>query len=152
MARYVGTLETARPAEEVFAYMSDFSSTQEWDPGVAEAQRLDSGPIGVGSEFRVLALFLNRKIPLIYRIVGYDPPRVTTLRAESSTVISLDTITVASAGGVTRITYDAELSLRGPLKLLDPVLRLVFDRLGDRALAGLRRTLDAPESGAPADP
>jgi carbon monoxide dehydrogenase subunit G len=152
MAHYLGSLETSRPAEEVSAYMSDFSTTQEWDPGVAEAQRLDTSAIRVGSEFRVLASFLGRRIPLTYRIIEYDPPRVTTLRAESSTVVSLDTITVASAAGVTRITYDAKLSLRGPLKLFDPLLGLVFNRLGDRALAGLRRTLGTPESGGPARP
>lgn len=145
MAHYLGTLETSRPAEEVFAYMSDFSTTGEWDPGVAEAQRLDQKAIGVGSEFRVVAAFLGREIPLVYRITEYDPPRLTTLRAESSTVVSLDTITVESHGGVTHITYDANLSLQGALKLFDPVLALVFKRLGDRALAGLRGKLGTAE-------
>ncbi len=152
MAHYLGSLQTARPADEVFAYLSDFSTTAEWDPGVAEAQRRDQAAIGVGSEFRVVAAFLGRKIPLVYRITDYDPPRLTTLRAESSTVVSLDTITVESAGGLTRITYDANLSLRGALKLFDPALALVFKRLGDRALAGLRSTLDTGEPGAAARP
>jgi hypothetical protein len=44
----------------------------------------------------------------------------------------------------TRVTYDADLALRGILRIADPLLGLAFNRVGDRALAGLRRTL-APE-------
>ena len=40
------------------------------------------------------------------------------------------------------VTYDATLELRGPLALLDPLLGIVFDRIGDKAAAGLIRVLD----------
>jgi len=45
MARYKASLDTPRPPDEVFAYLSDFSTTAEWDPGVVEAERLGD-PIG----------------------------------------------------------------------------------------------------------
>jgi hypothetical protein len=54
MARYTATVETPRTRRDVAAYLSDFSTTQEWDPGVVEAQRLDDGPVGVGSRFRIV--------------------------------------------------------------------------------------------------
>ena len=60
-ARYTATLETPRKRRDVAAYLCDFSSTQEWDPGVVEAQRLDRGPVSrLGSRFRVVARFLGR--------------------------------------------------------------------------------------------
>ncbi|MGA2926547.1 MAG: hypothetical protein ABSG43_11220, partial [Solirubrobacteraceae bacterium] len=37
--------------------------------------------------------------------------------------------------------YDADLALKGLLRITDPLLGLAFNRVGDRALAGLRRTL-----------
>ena len=37
MARYRAALDTPRERDDVFAYLSDFSTTQEWDPGVVEA-------------------------------------------------------------------------------------------------------------------
>ncbi|CAB4659805.1 unannotated protein [freshwater metagenome] len=40
------------------------------------------------------------------------------------------------------MTYDAELKLNGPLGLADPILRLTFGRIGDRAAAGLIRVLE----------
>jgi carbon monoxide dehydrogenase subunit G len=141
MARYVASLETARPIGEVFDYLSDFSTTREWDPGVVEAQRLDEGPVAIGSEFRLLAKFLGRTNELTYRIVELEPPATVALRGENATVVSFDRITLEPAGGGTRITYDAELTLNGPLRIAEPLLALAFNRVGDRALAGLRATL-----------
>jgi carbon monoxide dehydrogenase subunit G len=142
MAHYKASLDTPRPPEEMFAYLSDFSTTVEWDPGVVEAERLGDAPVREGTEFRLVAVFLGRKTPLTYRIVEYDPPSAVTFRGESSTVVSLDRITFEPSDGGTRITYDADLALKGALKLADPLLRVAFKRVGARALAGLRSTLE----------
>ena len=141
MAHYNASVDTPRPPDEVFAYLSDFSTTEEWDPGVVEAERLGDAPICEGTEFRLVADFLGRKTPLTYRIVEYDPPSAVTFRGENSTVVSLDRITFEPSDEGTRITYDADLALKGPFKLADPLLGFAFKRVGDRALAGLRKTL-----------
>jgi carbon monoxide dehydrogenase subunit G len=143
MAHYNASVDTSRPPDEMFAYLSDFSSTQEWDPGVIEAERLGDAPIRKGTEFRLLASFLHRKIPLTYRIVEYDPPNAVTFRGESSTVVSLDRITFEPSESGTQITYDADLVLKGPFKLAGPLLGVAFKRVGARALAGLRKTVGA---------
>ncbi len=39
------------------------------------------------------------------------------------------------------MTYDADVSLKGPLKLFDPIMKLGFRRAGDKAAGGLRKTL-----------
>lgn len=142
MAHYNASLDTQRPPERMFAYLSDFSTTAEWDPGVIEAERLGEEPVREGTEFRLLASFLGRKTPLTYRIVEYHPPSAVTFRGESPTVVSLDRITFEPSNGGTRITYDADLALKGALKLADPLLRVAFKRVGARALAGLRSTLE----------
>ena len=88
MARYRATIDTPRERDDVFAYISDFSTTQEWDPGVVEAERLKEAAVGEGTEFRLVAEFLGRKTALTYRIVEYDPPHAVTFRGENATVIS----------------------------------------------------------------
>ena len=144
MARYVTTIDSPRPREEVFAYLRDFSATQEWDPGVAEAARLDEGEIVVGSKVRVVADFMGRKTPLVYEVTAIDPPSSITLRGENATVVSLDTMTFEPTDtGGTRIVYDADLTLKGPMRLADPLLKLVFNRIGDKADAGLRKAVGA---------
>jgi carbon monoxide dehydrogenase subunit G len=141
MARYKASVDTPRSPEEAFAYLSDFTTAAEWDPGTVQSDRLGEGPLGEGAEFRLVAAFLGRKTTLIYRIVEYKPPHAVTFRGENSTVVSLDRITFEPAGGGTRITYDADLTLKGALKVADPLLALVFNRVGGNALAGLRKTI-----------
>ncbi|MDE3070906.1 MAG: SRPBCC family protein [Acidobacteriota bacterium] len=143
MAHYNASVTTPLSPEQAFAYLSDFSTTAEWDPGVIEAERLGELPVGEGSEFRLLASFLGRQTPLTYRIVEYDPPSSVTFRGENATVLSLDRITFEAAGAGTRITYDADLALKGPMRVAGPLLALAFKRVGDRALKGLERTIGA---------
>jgi len=141
MARYKATVDTPHHPDEAFAYLSDFSTTAEWDPGVLEAERLGDAPVAEGSEFQLVADFLRRKTTLTYSIVEYDPPNAVTFRGENSSVVSLDRITFERSDGGTRITYDADLALKGPFRIADPLLALAFKRVGDRALAGMRKTL-----------
>ena len=141
MAHYNASLETLLSPAEAFAYLSDFSTTEEWDPGVVEAERLGDGPVAQGTEFRVVAEFLGRKSTLVYEVVEFEPGEAVTLRGENATVVSLDRMTFEPSAGGTRITYDADLALKGPMRLADPLLRLAFKRVGDRALEGLRAKL-----------
>ena len=143
MARYVASLTTARPLEEVFDYLADFSTTAEWDPGVVEASRVGDGPVGLGSRFDLVTEFMGRKTELSYEIVAFDRPHLVTLRGENATVVSLDTITFEATDAGTRLTYDADLTLKGALRLGDPLLKLVFGRIGDAAVGGLTKRLDA---------
>jgi hypothetical protein len=150
MAKYTATIATPRPPDEVFAYLSDFSRSLEWDPGVVEAQRLDDEPISKGSEFRIVAEFLGRRTSLLYRVVEFDPPRLITFRGVNSTVVSVDRLTFENFGGGTQLTYEADLTLKGPFKVADPILGLAFSRVGDRALNGLREALLPENAGAAA--
>ena len=141
MARYTATIEVPKPLEETFAYLSDFANTREWDPGVLEAEPLVEGPPDVGSLYRVVALFLGRRAELRYEVTAFEPPKRVVLEANSPTVRSLDEIRFEATAEGTRITYDADLRLKGVLALSDPLLGVVFRRVGDQAVAGLRATL-----------
>ena len=150
MTHYAATVTSPGSPAEVFDYLADFSSTAEWDPGVSEAWRLTGEPLRVGARFHVVANFLGRGVTLEYRTVEIDPPRRVVLRAETATVVSEDTITVRGLpGSGTEVTYDARLRLRGALRIADPVLGLLFRRVGDRAKAGLATTLAQRGDGAP---
>ena len=141
MAYYRATIEVDRPIEAVFAYLSDFSTTAEWDPGVTAARRLEDGPIDVGAGFEVKTRFLGREVPLRYRIVQIDPPSRVVLEAETPTLRSVDTITFEKTAAGTRVTYDANLALRGLLYVADFSLHLLFQQIGGRALRGMREAL-----------
>jgi dehydrogenase/reductase SDR family member 12 len=145
MARYRATVVSTRSAEDTFDYMADFANAADWDPGTATAERLDRGPIGLGSTFRLGVRIGSRTTPLDYRIVAYDRPGRVVLLGESDTIRSEDTVTVApAADGGSILTYDADLTLKGPFALATPVLGLFFDRIGDKGVGGLRAVLGGP--------
>ncbi len=144
MARYIGTIVTSKPAEEVFDYMADFTSVKQWDETVVEASRVGDNPPGKGARFRVKFRLAGRENEFEYETVAYQRPHRVVLRAESGTVTSLDEVTVRRTAEGTELTYDAKLEPTGLMKLADPVLGLLFKRLGDNAAAGLRRELARP--------
>ena len=145
MAHYRGTVRSTRGAEGTFDYLADFANAAEWDPGTASAERLDDGPVGLGSAFRLGVRVGSRVVPLDYRIVAYDRPHRVVLLGESDTIRSEDTVTVApAADGGSILTYEADLRLKGALAAANPVLPLAFGRIGDKGLAGLKRVLGGP--------
>jgi dehydrogenase/reductase SDR family member 12 len=153
MARYRGTVVSERSAEETFDYMARFANAAEWDPGVASAEELDEGPVGLGSAFRLGVRIGSRVTPLDYRVVVYERPHRVVLLGESDSIRSEDTVTVVPRPeGGSILTYDADLRLLGPLSLVNPLLALPFTRIGDRGLGGLRRVLSVPSDATPDTP
>ena len=71
----------------------------------------------------------------------YEPARRLLMTSKTTFLSSVDEIRVEPSGTGSIVAYDAVLTLNGPLKLFDPLLRLAFRRIGDRAMAGLRRKL-----------
>lgn len=140
MAHVVKTVRTAWSPDQAFAYMSDFSHTKEWDPGVVAASREDAGDIGPGSLFNLTIRVGGRRFPLRYEVTDFAPGRVT-FTARSAALESVDTVTVARQGDATEVNYDARIHFRGLLRLADPLLALGFRGVADRAIRGLERRL-----------
>lgn len=142
MAHVRRSIVVPTPIEQAFDYVADFSTTAQWDPGIAEARRIGEGMIGVGTRFRVISRFLGREVELVYTIAEYERPTRVVLKGGNDEVRSVDTITFAATGEGTRIAYDARLSLKGIQRLADPALQVAFEVIGRRALAGLEAALD----------
>ena len=135
------SIEVGLSLEEAFAYVADFSTTTEWDPGITAARRL-SGDGGVGTEYDVTASFRGREVPFRYRVTEHEPDARIVLVGEGRSASSTDTIVFSQSGGGTRIDYQAEFRLKGLLMLAAPFLGSTFRSLAEKALAGLKAQLD----------
>lgn len=138
MARFVDAIDLPVPPDVAFDYLAEFHRTAEWDPGVEEAEALTPGPPRRGSRFRVVASFLGRRIPLEYEITHHERPHRLVLEGGDDSLHSRDELTFAERAGGTRVTYEAELELRGLRRLADPILDVVFQVVGRVAARGLR--------------
>ena len=142
MARYLTRVATPLAADAAFAYLADLTNFVEWDPGVRRSVQVAGDGSGPGAAYDLTVAAAPRDLTLRYEVTEYDPPRTCLVVARSTMFTSTDRITVEPDGDGSIVTYDAELALNGPLGLFDPVLRLAFGRIGDRAAVGLRRALD----------
>jgi hypothetical protein len=153
MARYQATVPSHRPAAETFAYLATFSNAAEWDPGVLAGEQLDAGPVTVGTRFRLVVPFLGLRMPLTYHVASYQPGREVVLAAATALLRASDHIEVTGGADGSVVTYQAEVRLRGLLQLLDPILRLGFRAVADRAAAGLAQALSRdPDPDTAASP
>ena len=134
------TVETSAAPAAVFTYLSDFTTTNEWDPGTVRTTRI-SGDGGVGTTYRNVSSFLGRKTELTYTVTGHEPDRLFALRGENKSVVAHDTMEIAPHGSGTRVTYTAEFEFQGVSKFVAPLLSPALKKLGDDAEEGLRTSL-----------
>ncbi|NYE36744.1 carbon monoxide dehydrogenase subunit G [Nocardioides cavernae] len=122
-----------RPAPAVVVdYLKDFSHAEEWDPGTESCTRNDSGPVQVGSTWHNVSKIAGVSTELTYTLEQLtDDTIVLVGRNESAT--STDTMTVVPSPdqpGGSRITYEAVIELKGAKKIADPVMKIVFEKIG----------------------
>jgi NAD(P)-dependent dehydrogenase (short-subunit alcohol dehydrogenase family) len=135
------TVIVDKPLDAVFNYLSDFTTTTEWDPGtVATVNHHGDG--GIGTTYLNTSTFLGRKTQLTYIVREFIPGKHIQLRGENKTLIAVDTMTFRSIDAGTEVTYTAEFTFKAPARLLAPLLRPAFERLGKQAQTGMRKALN----------
>lgn len=142
MARIVEHIRTPQPREVAFDHLADFSTTADWDPGITQATRLDDGPIGLGSRFRVHVKLGPTPVPFVYEIVTYDRAEHLVLDTIGPFHAGRDDVRFRSTVDGTEIVWNAEFRVRGPGRLIDPLLAVGFRRAGRAAVAGLAEALE----------
>lgn len=146
MARYTTTVTSPWSPAEAFAYMADMRNFVDWDPGVRRAELVAGDGPGPDAEYLLAVKGFVGGLEMRYRTLDHQPDSRILLRADTRTLASVDEIVVSPVPSGCTVTYDAELTLKGPLGLLDPALGLAFKGIGDRAAAGMRRVLGARRS------
>ena len=126
--------------------MADLRNFARWDPGVTDVNQVHGEGGGPKSVFDVVVKSVGGGTTLQYVTTHYDEPRSVQVEARSSMLTSIDRIDVvpddSGSGTGSLVTYDAELRLNGVLAVFGVGLKPVFNRIGDRAAAGLERALD----------
>lgn len=135
------TVTVDRPLDRVFAYLVDFTTTTEWDPGTVETTLL-SGTGEVGSTYRNVSKFMGKQTELVYAVIDLEPGRRFALRGENKTVIAHDTMTFSGDEQQSTVTYEARFDFQGVAKLVAPLLAPALKKLGDDAEKGLRTALE----------
>jgi uncharacterized protein YndB with AHSA1/START domain len=139
------TVTVEKPLDTVFAYLSDFTTTTEWDPGTVKTIRA-SGDGGFGTEYENTSTFAGRQTQLTYVVQELVPNQRISLRGENKTVIAHDTMTFREVGSQetglkTEVTYTADFTFKGLTKFIAPLMTPAFTRLGNEAETGMAAAL-----------
>lgn len=141
MTRLRFDITVPTPIDEAFAFVADFSNLPEWDPGaVSSAQTEGDGP-ELGAVYDLQFSFAGSEMPLTYRITDIDPPHRVVIEGDGARVSARDEIRFEDADGGTRIRYVADLTLKGALRIAQPLFRPLFTRLESASREGMRSAL-----------
>ena len=135
------TVVVDKPIETVFDYLSDFTTTTQWDPGTVSTVR-QAGDGGVGTTYRNTSEFMGRKTELNYVVQELIPAHRISLRGENKTVISVDTMSFRRVEAGTEVTYAAEFTFKGAARFVAPLFKPALEKLGQQAETGLRKALN----------
>jgi carbon monoxide dehydrogenase subunit G len=116
------------PPGVVVDYLKDFGNAEQWDPGTRSCERVDSGPVAEGAYWHNVSKIFGVTAELTYKLEELTDRKLVFV-GENQSSTSVDKITVDAAGDGSEITYEAELEMHGLAKLLNPVMKLAFEKL-----------------------
>lgn len=141
MPTYTADVTSSAAPEEAFAYLAQFDNAAHWDPGVVAARAETAGPPALGSVYALTVRLGKGTEVLRYEITEFSPHERLVLCASGSKFDSRDEITVRADGDGSRVTYSAQLELKGITRLGAPLAARALRTAGDAAIAGLARAL-----------
>ncbi len=142
MADVERTVTVHKPISEVWAYLSDFRNSEQWDPPSVSTTRA-SGEGGVGTVYENVSSLLGAETAVTYTVTEYVEQERLQLSGDAGSVQLLDTLTFASTSdGGTSVTYHAEFTPTGAAKLTAPLLPPALAALAQRVQSSLEDHLN----------
>ncbi len=138
MIRLTETANTTLSPEQAFEHVGDFSNIEKWDPGVVASAKRADGPTDVGTVYDLDLSYGGRRMEMDYTVTDYSPGRRIVLKGEGRVVVAIDTIEFEPIEDGTKVTYTADLGLRGFARVLQPFMKGRFAAIGKSAGDGLR--------------
>lgn len=140
------TITVPTPLSRVWDYLTDFTTTEEWDPPTKSTTRT-TGDGGVGTVYHNVTTMLGREVETDYTVAEVQPQRLFRLEGRSSSMRLHDTMSFTGDETGTTLTYRAEFEPTGAAKLIEPLLPLGLKRLGDKTADQLEECLQGLAAG-----
>jgi uncharacterized protein YndB with AHSA1/START domain len=146
MAHVEGEIIINRPVEDVFDFVADERNEPLYNPQMLRAEQTSSGPIGLGTQFRVESKTMGRTVAMTIAFTAYERPRRLTSSTHISTMDVRGTLTFEPVPKGTRMHWLWKLEPHGLLKLMTPMIAMMGRRQERTIWTGLKRYLEAREA------
>lgn len=142
MSRIDGEVVIAAPAEHVFDMVADERNEPRYNARIARAEKTSEGPVGRGSTFVAEPKGMGARGAMTVEVVDYQRPErlATSIR---STYMDVDgTLTFDPVDGGTRMRWSWDMHLRGPSRVLTPLLWAIGPRWERRNWVDLKHFME----------
>jgi NAD(P)-dependent dehydrogenase (short-subunit alcohol dehydrogenase family) len=133
------TIEVTRKLHEAFAYVSEFSRIEQWDPAVAKASKLSSGKPGVGSRYQIN---MKAGFTLYYEIIEFEANKRLLMTVDSKLFTAIEEIIFTTIDTGAKVRYIANFDFPAPVAMISRLNPAVMDWVGNTALKGLKKALE----------
>lgn len=130
-----------RSVEDVFAYATDFSKSQEWQADVIRSEMTSPGPVGVGSTGVFVQKFMGRELANEMEVTAYEPPNRICFKTTSGPVSFEGCQTFEAQDGGTLFTFDITAEGAGFFKVAEGVVKKQLESTFERDLATLKEVM-----------
>ena len=149
MPRVEESISIGRPAEDVFAYVTDPANDPVWQSGVVESELIGGGESRVGSRIRVVRRFLGRRMEFVGEVTRWEPPNRAEVKSVEGPFRFDGSYQCEPEDGGCRLTVAGELGSFGGFfgKLADPVVTQMGVRQLRADLENLKDILESRSEG-----
>jgi uncharacterized protein YndB with AHSA1/START domain len=133
----------ARPAQDVFDYMSDLRNDPEWHTDILEARLTSDGPVAKGSTYAITFKPFMGQSEGTVTVLEYDAPRRFAFRGQMGKMTPVITTTIEPEGGGSRVTRRVEMDPPGIMKLMQPLMKGMVRKQNAGHIANLKRVLES---------
>jgi uncharacterized protein YndB with AHSA1/START domain len=134
----------ARPAADVFAVLSDYRRDTQWRPAVTAMSVEPDAPVTVGSRITEELRFAGQSWVTPTVVTDLRPGRLLAFQGGDATMAIRGGREVQATGEhSTTVRQWLDISLRGPLRVLQPILAARYRRVAADDLQRLRALLEA---------
>lgn len=143
MTRVRGSVEIARPVEEVFDFVADQRNEVRYNPRMTDSVKVTEGPIGVGTRFRATLLSRGKPLSVAIECTGFDRPHRMSSHSVMTGAEVDGMVRCRSVPGGTRFSWDWDVAVAGPARLAGPVVGWLGRRQERTIWTGMQRLLES---------
>jgi len=132
-----------RPVEEVFAFLSDLENNLKWRSSQIEVQKTSTGPIGVGTTYRMVNNVLGHRLETEAEVTEYEPNRKFTSIDKSGNFPLVAQRFFEPVKGGTRVRLVLKAEPGGFVKLAEPLVASMGKRRFETDVANLKDLMEA---------
>ncbi|MCF6138964.1 SRPBCC family protein [Pseudalkalibacillus berkeleyi] len=135
------------PREKVYQGLLDLDSAKHWMQGLVRIERLDEGPMQVGSGWKETRKMMGQEATEVFKVTGLENNKIQLYvdgsKGTSGKGEHFYTFSIEEIGNTTEVTLHGEIKgMTGIAKLVSKLMTGTFRKICAKDLYGLKNYLE----------